>query len=95
MGVANAAFEGRDGAVVGVTYMTGTLVQMGHKIANAVRGDGDGRWWPHLWLWSGLVAGAILGARIMLWSPLAGYALACLLSAALLLRSMMILRTPN
>lgn len=43
MGAVNAALEGKDGAVVGVTYMTGTLVQMGHKIANRLTGEGDGR----------------------------------------------------
>src|SRR3546814_20917798 len=44
MGMVNAAIEGRGGAVVGVTYMTGTLVHMGQKIANALRGDGAARW---------------------------------------------------
>ncbi|WP_447763051.1 YoaK family protein [Sphingopyxis panaciterrae] len=92
MGVVNAAFEGQDGAVVGVTYMTGTLVQMGHKIAHALRGEGDGRWLPHLWLWAGLVAGATIGAHITLWSPLTGYGLAALLSAALMLRAISIAR---
>lgn len=42
MGLVNAALEGKDGAVVGVTYMTGTLVQMGQKIANRLRGQGTG-----------------------------------------------------
>jgi uncharacterized membrane protein YoaK (UPF0700 family) len=76
MGMVNAAVEGRGGAVVGVTYMTGTLVQMGQKMANAVRGAGDGRWLPHLALWSALVGGAIIGARVTIWSPMAAYALA-------------------
>ena len=83
MGMVNAAIEGRGGAVVGVTYMTGTLVQMGQKIANAVRGAGDGRWLPHLALWSALVVGAIVGARVTIWSPLTAYTLATLGAAAL------------
>lgn len=83
MGMVNAAVEGRDGAVVGVTYMTGTLVQMGQKLANAMRGAGDGRWLPHLALWSALVGGAIIGARVTIWSPLAAYALAIVGAAAL------------
>lgn len=87
MGVANAALEGADGAAVGVTYMTGTLVQMGHKIANALRRTGDRRWHAHLWLWAGLVAGAIVGARAVLWSPLAAYGLAVLLAAGLAMRA--------
>ena len=83
MGMVNAAVEGRDGAVVGVTYMTGTLVQMGQKMANAVRGTGDGRWLPHLALWSALVGGAIVGARVTIGSPMAAYALAVVGGAAL------------
>lgn len=83
MGMVNAAVEGRGGAVVGVTYMTGTLVQMGQKMANALRRTGDGRWLPHLALWSALVAGAIVGARVTIWSPLAAYALAFAGAAAL------------
>lgn len=87
MGVVNAAIEGQDGAVVGVTYMTGTLVQMGHKIANALRGTGDGRWLAHLWLWAALVAGAVVGARVVLWSAPLAYALAVLLAAGLAARA--------
>jgi uncharacterized membrane protein YoaK (UPF0700 family) len=87
MGMVNAAIEGSGGAVVGVTYMTGTLVQMGQKIANAIRGAGDGRWLAHLALWSALVLGAIVGARVTLWSPLAAYALATLGAAALGIRA--------
>ncbi|MFN4357171.1 YoaK family protein [Sphingopyxis alaskensis] len=83
MGMVNAAVEGRGGAVVGVTYMTGTLVQMGQKMANALRGSGDGRWLPHLALWSALVVGAIVGARVTIGSPLAAYALATVGAAAL------------
>lgn len=92
MGVTNMALEGQDGAVVGVTYMTGTLVQMGHKIANALRGEGDGRWLHHLGLWVGLVVGAILGARILLWSATIAYGLAILLAAGLGLRALFLVR---
>ncbi|MGB3846169.1 MAG: DUF1275 family protein [Sphingopyxis sp.] len=92
MGVANAALEGQDGAVVGVTYMTGTLVQMGHKMANALRGTGDGRWRAHLWLWAGLVTGAVAGARAVLWSAPFAYAAAVLLAAGLSLRAFAVAR---
>ena len=81
MGVANAAIAGRDGSVIGVTYMTGTLVQMGQKIANALRGEGDRRWLHHLGLWAALVGGALLGARAVIWSPPLAYALAVALAA--------------
>jgi uncharacterized membrane protein YoaK (UPF0700 family) len=87
MGVANAAIVGRDGAVVGVTYMTGTLVQMGHKIANRLRGEGDARWLHHFGLWVSLVCGAIAGARTILWSEPVAYGLAILLAALLALRA--------
>lgn len=92
MGTVNAAIEGQDGAVVGVTYMTGTLVQMGQKIANALRGEGDRRWLHHLGLWAGLVGGAIAGAGILLWSPPFAYGLAILLAALLTLRASVIAR---
>ena len=87
MGLVNAALEGKDGTVVGVTYMTGTLVQMGQKIANRLRGEGDGHWFHHFGLWLSLVGGAIVGARTILSSVPAAYGLAILLAAALMLRA--------
>lgn len=95
MGAANASIEGRDGAVVGVTYMTGTLVQAGQKIANALCGAGDARWPHHLWLWAGLVAGAIVGARVTLWSASAAYGLAVMLAGLLTIRAAVITRSPG
>lgn len=92
MGAVNAAIEGRDGTVVGVTYMTGTLVQMGQKIANRLRGEGDGRWLPHFGLWAALVGGAIAGARTIFWSAPLAYGLAVLLAAALALRGLWLSR---
>ena len=94
MGVAHAAIAGRDGSMVGVTYSTGTLVQIGQKIANALRGEGDRRWLHHLGPWTALVAGALLGARAVLWSPPLAYALAFVLAAALALRAGWIVRHP-
>lgn len=92
MGSVNAALEGKDGTVVGVTYMTGTLVQMGHKIANRLAGEGDGRWLQHFLLWAALVGGAILGARAMLWSASLAYGLAILLAAVLMFYALRLLR---
>ena len=92
MGVVNAALEGKDGAVVGVTYMTGTLVQMGQKIANRLHGGGDGRWLHHLGLWLSLVGGAIAGARTVLYSVSLAYGLATLLAAGLALYSFRLLQ---
>ncbi|WP_077145506.1 YoaK family protein [Sphingopyxis sp. KK2] len=87
MGAVNAALPARNGTIVGVTYMTGTLVQLGHKIANALRGGDDGRWLGHLLLWGALVAGAIVGARTVLWSAPAAYGLAAAFAAALAWRA--------
>lgn len=63
MGFANATFL-RDGEVsIGVTYMTGTLVKLGHRLAGALRGEGARwAWVPYLLLWAGLMGGALTGA---------------------------------
>jgi uncharacterized membrane protein YoaK (UPF0700 family) len=62
MGVVNTIFQ-RDGEVsVGVTYMTGTLVKMGQRLAQAFDGGGRWGWAPYLLLWLGLMIGAICGA---------------------------------
>jgi uncharacterized membrane protein YoaK (UPF0700 family) len=64
MGSANAVFQ-RDGEVsVGVTYMTGTLVKLGQRLAAALTGGDRTGWLPYLLLWLGLVAGAVLGALL-------------------------------
>lgn len=92
MGVANAAVAGRDGSVIGVTYMTGTLVQMGQKIANALRGEGDRRWLHHLGLWAALAGGALLGARVVIWSAPLAYGFAVMMAALLAARAGWIVR---
>ncbi|RYD93702.1 MAG: DUF1275 domain-containing protein [Sphingomonadales bacterium] len=62
MGCANTVFQ-RDGDVtVGVTYMTGALVRLGQRLADALRGGRRWDWVPFLLLWSGLVSGATAGA---------------------------------
>jgi uncharacterized membrane protein YoaK (UPF0700 family) len=62
MGAANNVFL-RDGEVsIGVTYMTGTLVKFGQKLAAAIMGGAPFDWLPYLLLWIALVTGAILGA---------------------------------
>jgi len=62
MGILNNVFQ-REGEVsVGVTYMTGTLVRAGQRIAGALGKQGPSDWLPYLMLWASLVAGAIAGA---------------------------------
>ena len=61
MGASNTIFR-RDGEVsIGVTYMTGTLVKLGDRIANAALGGDRTAWVPYLLLWLALLVGGILG----------------------------------
>jgi uncharacterized membrane protein YoaK (UPF0700 family) len=69
MGAANAIFR-REGEVgIGVTYMTGTLVKLGHRLADVLRGARDRQWLSYFLLWLSLVIGGVAGARAFLWSP--------------------------
>jgi uncharacterized membrane protein YoaK (UPF0700 family) len=62
MGAENAVFE-RDGEVhIGLTYMTGTLVKFGQRLADAATGGARFAWASYLFLWLGLVGGAVAGA---------------------------------
>ena len=62
MGCANNVFQ-RDGDVtIGVTYMTGALVRLGQRIADALRGGAPWDSLAYLLLWGGLVLGAVAGA---------------------------------
>ena len=82
MGAENAVFE-EDGEIrIGLTYMTGTLVKIGQRLAAALMGGNRFAWAPYLWLWAGLVTGGITGALIYphlglsgLWFAAAGAAI--------------------
>ncbi len=64
MGAENAMFE-RDGQVViALTYMTGTFVKAGQRIAGALAGEDRRAWIPHMGLWLSLVCGAVAGAAM-------------------------------
>lgn len=79
MGAENTTFE-RDGEVsIGLTYMTGTLVKLGQRLAGAIMGGPRIAWLPYLLLWLGLVTGAVIGASVWptlglasLWAGVAG-----------------------
>ncbi|MFA6965972.1 YoaK family protein [Bosea sp. (in: a-proteobacteria)] len=62
MGAENGVFQ-RDGEVtIALTYMTGTLVKMGQRIAAALTGGPRLGWVRHFLLWIGLLTGCINGA---------------------------------
>lgn len=63
MGAENGVFL-RDGEVrVGLTYMTGTLVRFGQRLADALMGAGPRfAWWRDLVFWGGFVGGTLGGA---------------------------------
>jgi len=85
MGAMNGVFV-REGEVsIGVTYMTGTLVRMGQRIAAAFTGGNRWDWLPYALLWSGLVLGATLGALIYGWIGLQALWLASVFAASLTL----------
>ena len=62
MGAENATFESDGEVHIGLTYMTGTLVKFGQRIAEAVVGGRRFAWASYLFLWLGLVLGAVAGA---------------------------------
>ncbi|CAL4869614.1 hypothetical protein MMA231_03906 (plasmid) [Asticcacaulis sp. MM231] len=62
MGAENAVFSRNGDVVVGVTYMTGTLVKVAQKLSQAVTGGAPWAWVPWLGLWIGLIVGGISGA---------------------------------
>jgi uncharacterized membrane protein YoaK (UPF0700 family) len=64
MGAENAVFTQEGEVRIGLTYMTGTLVKMGQRLAGAFLGGDRLAWWPYLLLWCGLAGGAIAGALI-------------------------------
>ena len=62
MGSINLMFEDEGEVKIGLTYMTGTLVRLGHHLADALCGGDRWTWLPFLTLWFGLAGGAVLGA---------------------------------
>lgn len=84
MGASNTIFR-RDGEVsIGVTYMTGTLVKLGHRLADAALGGSRTAWIPYLLLWLALVSGGILGAASYAWSQDASFGFAAAFALTLI-----------
>jgi uncharacterized membrane protein YoaK (UPF0700 family) len=64
MGAENTLYE-RDGTVsFGLTYMTGALVKIGQGLATLLTGGERLDWLPYLFLWLGLIGGAVVGAAL-------------------------------
>lgn len=61
MGAVNTVFQRSGEVSVGVTYMTGTLVKFGQRLAGALIGGPPWAWLPYLALWGALVGGAVAG----------------------------------
>ncbi len=64
MGAENAVFQRNGDVVVGLTYMTGTLVKVGQRLASALLGGAKFSWVPYLLLWLGLILGGVTGTLL-------------------------------
>jgi uncharacterized membrane protein YoaK (UPF0700 family) len=87
MGVENAVFQKNGVADIGLTYVTGALVKVGHRIASALRGGDPWAFMPALLLWASLCFGAVLGAITYGAIGLTGLWLACFVTASLAIAS--------
>jgi len=93
MGAENTTFE-RDGEVsIGLTYMTGTLVKLGQRLAGAIMGGPKLAWGPYLMLWLGLVGGALAGASVWPLFGLSGLWIAVVGAVMLAVASWLIVRS--
>lgn len=84
MGASNTIFRRNGEVSVGVTYMTGTLVKLGHKLADAALGGSPAAWVSYLLLWLALVSGGIVGAASYAWSQDASFGFAAAFALALI-----------
>jgi uncharacterized membrane protein YoaK (UPF0700 family) len=62
MGAENMVFQRGGDVAFGLTYMTGTLVRIGQRLADALSGGARWNWLPWALLWAGLVGGGVVGA---------------------------------
>ena len=70
MGAENDVFVNKGEVSVAVTYMTGTLVKLGQRIAGNFVGEEKKPWLPYLILWLGLILGAVIGSVAYAWAGL-------------------------
>ncbi|AXK52684.1 YoaK family protein [Pseudomonas protegens] len=64
MGMLNAAVEEVNGLPIGLTYVTGALSRFGRGLGRWVLGERRNGWRVQLVPWSGMFAGAVLGALL-------------------------------
>ena len=83
MGAINNVFERNGEVSIGVTYMTGSLVKLGQKIAAALLGRDRRGWIPYFILWASFVGGVVSGAFAYPRLGLAGLWSGALIAAAL------------
>jgi uncharacterized membrane protein YoaK (UPF0700 family) len=83
MGIENAALADNGEVKVGLTYMTGALVRIGHGFGNVLMGLERLRGTADMGLWGGLVSGAIGGALAYRWIGMDALWLATAFAAAL------------
>jgi uncharacterized membrane protein YoaK (UPF0700 family) len=83
MGVENAVFQKNGAPDIGLTYVTGALVKVGHRLASALRGGDRWAFLPVLLLWASLCIGALLGALTYGAVGLQGLWIACVVTAGL------------
>ena len=62
MGMENTVFRRNGEVSIGLTYMTGTLVKLGQRLAAVLTGGERHGWIPYAALWLSLLAGAVCGA---------------------------------
>lgn len=87
MGASNAVLQRNRDVAVGLTYMTGTLVKLGYRLVDALRGREPLAWLPYMLLWSSLVIGGIAGATVELRAPQIALWIAVLASGLLTIGS--------
>jgi uncharacterized membrane protein YoaK (UPF0700 family) len=92
MGMLNAAVEEVNGLPVGLTYVTGALSRFGRGLGRWMLGERRNGWRVQLIPWTGMFAGAVLGAVLEHQFGLKALFASGLLAAALGLLSLKIPR---
>ncbi len=94
MGATNMVFQRNGEVAFGLTYMTGTLVRIGQRLADALSGGDRWGWLPWLLLWMGLVGGGVVGAIAWLRFESGALWIGCTIAALLAFLSLDFVRRP-